>query len=414
MSATANENGTPPEAPRQGGKDAAAAVRKSQFLDFGFRPFFLLCGFYAVLSMVAWILTYQGVLDLGGALPASYWHGHEMLFGFAMAAVAGFLLTAVPTWTGTKPVSGAGLAVLAALWVLGRAAMWLGDALPPVAVAGLDLSLIPALGLVVGRAVVAKRQFRNAVFPALLAVLFAANLLVHLEALGITEDSAALGLRLGLYVFTVMVAVLGSRMIPAFTRNALASAGIEAEVRSGGGVQVAALVALVAAVAADLADAPAVAQGVLALGAALLLAASMRGWQTRRVLGQPILWVMHLAYAWLPVGFALKGLADLTGMLPPTAALHGMTTGAIGTMILAMTTRVALGHTGRALKVAPPITVAYVLVTLAALLRVAAPLAAPGAYVPSIVASGLFWAAAFAIFTVVYWPILTGPRAGEP
>ena len=211
-----------------------------------------------------------------------------------------------------------------------------------------------------------------------------------------------------------MVAVLGARMVPAFTRNALRSAGIEGEVRSGGRVQVAAAAALVAAIAADLAGAPELAQGVLAVCAAVLLAASMRGWQTRRVLGQPILWVMHLAYAWLPAGFALKGLADLTGILPQTAALHGMATGAVGTMILAMTTRVALGHTGRALEVAPPITVAYVLVTLAALFRVAAPMAAPDAYVPSIVASGLCWAAAFAIFTVVYWPILTGLRAGEP
>ncbi len=418
MSGTAHAKDTPPDAPRQGGGDAegdaGAAPRKGQFLDFGFRPFFLLCGLYAVLSIVAWLLTYQGVLELGGALPPSYWHGHEMLFGFAMAAVAGFLLTAVPVWTGTEPQSGVGLAVLATLWVLGRAAMWLGDALPPLAVAALDLSLIPALGLAVGGAVVATRQLRNAVFPALLAVLFAANLLVHLEALGVTGDTAALGLRLGVYVFTVMVAVLGSRMVPAFTRNALRSDGIEGEVRSGGSAQVAALAVLVAAIAADLAEAPELAQGVLAVCAAVLLAASMRGWQTRRVLGQPILWVMHLAYAWLPAGLALKGLADLPGMLPQTAALHGLATGAVGTMILAMTTRVALGHTGRPLKVAPPITVAYVLVTLAALLRVAAPMAAPDAYVPSIMASGLCWATAFAIFTVVYWPILTGPRADEP
>ena len=146
-------------------------------------------------------------------------------------------------------------------------------------------------------------------FPVLLTVLFAANLLVHLEALDVTRDTAALGLRLGVYVFTVMVAVLGARMVPAFTRNALQRAGIEGDVRSDGGAQVAAAaaVALVAAVAADLTEAPEMAQGVLALIAAAMLAVSMRGWQTRRVLGQPILWVMHLAYAWLPVGLALKG-----------------------------------------------------------------------------------------------------------
>ncbi len=414
MNETPDEENTPPDAPRQGADEARAAVRKSQFLDFGFRPFFLLCGLYAVLSIVAWLLTYQGVLDLGGTLAPSYWHGHEMLFGFAIAAVAGFLLTAAPVWTDTEPASGAGLAFLATLWLLGRTAMWLGDALPPVVVAGLDLALIPALGWTVGRAVLASRQLRNTVFPALLAVLFAANLLVHLETLGITDDSAALGLRLAIYVFTVMVAVLGSRMIPAFTRNALRRDGIEGEVRAGGRIQVGVGAAVAAAISADLAAAPELAQGVLAVCAALLLAVFMRGWQTRCVLGQPILWIMHLAYAWLPAGFALKGLADLTGILPQTAALHGMATGAVSTMILAMTTRVSLGHTGRQLKVAPPITVAYVLVTLAALFRVAAPMAAPDAYTASITASGLCWAAAFAIFTVVYWPILTGPRADEP
>ena len=367
-----------------------------------------------MLSIVAWLLTDQGVLELGGALPATYWHGHEMLFGFAMAAVAGFLLTAVPVWTESDPASGTGLAILAALWIGGRAAMWLAGALPPLAVAGLDLIFIPALGVTVGHAVAATRQLRNAIFPALLAVLFAANLLVHLEALDVTQDTAALGLRLALYVFTLMVAVLGSRMIPVFTRNALKRDGIEGEVRSGGKTQAAALAALVAAIFADLADAPEPVQGVVAMGAAVLLAASMRGWQTRRILGQPILWVMHLAYAWLPVGIALKGLADLTAMLSETAALHGMTTGAIGTMILAMTTRVALSHTGRPLKVAPSITVAYALVTLAALFRVVVPIAAPDAYGTAIIASGMCWAAAYAIFTVVYWPILTGPRASEP
>ena len=414
MSGTVHADDSPPDAGRHGTRRAEVEARKSQFLNFGFRPFFLLCGLYAVVSMVAWVFTYRGVLDIGGALPASSWHGHEMLFGFAMAAVAGFLLTAVPVWTETEPVSGTGLAVLTMLWVLGRAAMWLAGALAPLAVAALDLSLIPALGLTVGRAIVATGQLRNAMFPVLLTVLFAANLLVHLEALDVTRDTAALGLRLGVYVFTVMVAVLGARMVPAFTRNALQRAGIEGDVRSDGGAQVAAAVALVAAVAADLTEAPEMAQGVLALIAAAMLAVSMRGWQTRRVLGQPILWVMHLAYAWLPVGLALKGVADLTGILPQTAALHGMATGAIGTMVLAMTTRIALGHTGRELKVTAPITVAYVLITLAALFRVVVPMAAPDAYVPAIVTSGLCWAAAFTIFTVAYWPILTGPPVDKP
>lgn len=389
---------------------AADRERRTHSLGHAFRPFFLLGALYAAVSIFAWVFAYAGVIEVAAEMGAMHWHGHEMMFGFATAAIAGFLLTSVPVWTETEPLSALPLSALVALWVAGRAGMWLYGALPSLLVAAVDLAFLPALVVAVAPPVLRSRQLRNAIFPLLLIVLFAANLFVHLEVLGITAGSETRALRIGVWVLATMIAILGSRIVPAFTQNALKRAGIGAEVVPDNGASIGAVGMLLIAIVTDVMGAPALVAGTFALMAAAMFLFAMRRWQTHRTLGDPIVWVLHLAYLWLPLGLALKGFADFTGALSPTAALHGMAAGAIGTMVLAMTTRVALGQTGRPLKAGATIAVAYVLVTLSALFRVVGPLFDPLDYDWWILFSGIAWSLAFGIYVVVYLPILLGPR----
>lgn len=382
-------------------------------LAFGFRPFFLLAGLAGALTPPVFLAAYTGLIgaDFGG--PVTYWHGHEMIFGFVLAAVAGFLFTALANWTGRAPVRGATLGILVGLWLAGRAAMALAGVLPAALVAAVDLALLPALAVLVLRELIRGRNRRNMPFPVLLMVLFAANLLFHLERLGVAETARA-GLYLAVHVIALLIAIVGGRVVPAFTVAARRRAGRAADLSSPAWLERAAIAAVAAVAVAELADPGGVAAGALALAAALLLVGRLSGWRGLTTLDQPILWVLHLGYLWLAVGFAVKAAADLGGWLPPSAALHALTAGAAGTMILGVMTRAALGHTGRPLATPPAIVVAYGLISIGAALRVAEPLlATPSAMI--LTASALIWAAGFAIFTVVYWPILTRPRIdGRP
>ncbi len=377
-------------------------------LAFGFRPFFLLAGLAGALTPPVFLAAYTGLIDADFGWPVTYWHGHEMIFGFVVAAVAGFLFTALANWTGRAPVRGATLGILVGLWLAGRAAMALAGVLPAALVAVVDLALLPALAVLVLRELIRGRNRRNMPFPVLLMVLFAANLLFHLERLGVAE-TARPGLYLAVHVIALLIAIVGGRVVPAFTVAALRRAGAAADLSSPPWLERTAIAAVASVAVAELADPGGVAAGALALAAALLLAARLSGWRGLASLDQPILWVLHLGYLWLAVGFAVKAAADLGGWLPPSAALHALTAGAAGTMILGVMTRAALGHTGRALATPPAIVVAYGLISVGAALRVAEPLlATPSAMI--LTASALIWAAGFGIFTVIYWPILTAPR----
>lgn len=379
-------------------------------LSYGFRPFFLLAGVYGAFSLAAWLAAYVGWLVLSKTMAPALWHGHEMLFGFAMAAATGFLLTAVPTWTNTPPERGRRLAFLVALWFAGRIAFWSQGILPPPVVAMADLALIPAVIFFLIPPILGSGQRRNFFFPVFLILLFAANLLFHLDLLEVTGDTGVSGLKLALYTFILMMTVLSGRIIPSFTANALKIKNEDAEVRSEPLVEAAVFLAIIATAAADLAAAGGWLGGVPAVAAALALALRMRYWRTAKTIDQPILWVLHLGHAWLAVGFACRGLAVLTDVMPASTALHALTIGAIGTMVLAVTTRASLGHTGRPLVAHRPIVAAYVMVTLAAIVRLAAPLAEVEYYGNLVITAGLLWVAAFTIFSAVYWPVLTGPR----
>jgi uncharacterized protein involved in response to NO len=390
-----------------------ASARGPALLERGFRPFFLLAGLHATVYPALWLAVIQGWLLPPAWLAPSRWHAHEMLFGFAAAAMAGFLLTAAPVWTQSAPVAGRRLAALAGLWLLGRLAVAGSSHLPGVLVAALDLAFLPALAVAVGLPIARARHRRSYLFPGVLGALAAANLAIHLDALGVAPGAAVPALRAAVFLAALLVVVLGGRLTPAFTANALARAGRPGTVRASPWAERLAQPAVLAAAAAGLAAPGGVAAGALALAAGAILLARMRGWQTRRVLDDALVWSLHVGHAWVGVGFLCLGVADLTGWLPGTSGLHALTAGALGGMILAVMSRVPLGHTGRPLRAPPGIALAYALVSLGALLRVLGPALAPG--LAALALSGALWSGGFALFTAVYAPIVWRPRVdGQP
>jgi uncharacterized protein involved in response to NO len=376
----------------------------------GFRPFFLLAGAQACVSVLAWLGIHSGLVPSPGWLAPSLWHAHEMVFGFVAAAAAGFLLTAAPTWTQSAPLAGAPLAALASLWLAGRIAMVLSGTLPLSLVAACDLAFLPALAFAVARPILSARQLRNAGFPLALAALALLDLGTQLDALGVAPGLAPPCIHGAVDLALVLIVLVGGRITPSFTANALRRAGVSAEVRTRPALDRLALAAVAGSALAELVAPRTRLSGAVALLAAAAAAARMSGWQTLRTLGDPLLWSLHLGSAWVALGLAAVALADLTGGIPWTVGLHAETTGAIGTMVLAVMTRVALGHTGRPLAAPRAAVAAYLLVSAAALARTAGALLAPGAYPQVIALAALLFAAAYAIFLAGYAPMLVRPR----
>ena len=376
----------------------------------GFRPFFLLAGLWAAVAVPLWLYAYAGGLALPAALPAVIWHVHEMVFGFAFAAAAGFLLTAIPNWTGRLPLRGAPLALLALLWVAGRAAVLLSAHLGAGIAALIDLAFPAAMMSVVARELVAGRNWRNLPMLAALALLFTGSLLVHLHALGIAYTALA-GNRLGVATLLMLIALVGGRIVPSFTRNWLAKQRPGGNMPAPSGpLDLAALAAAFAALTAWVAAPQAAVTQWLAIAAGLALGVRLSRWRGLATAREPLLFVLHAGYGWLAFGLLLLGVNGIAPFLPPGAALHALTVGAVGTMTLAVMTRATLGHSGRALVADRATSLAYVLVSLAALLRLAAPLGGEG-FLALTLAAGAAWSFAFLLFTAVYGRLLLGARA---
>ena len=371
----------------------------------GFRPFFLLAGIWAAVAVPLWLAAYSAGLVLPGVLPPTTWHAHDMVFGFAFAAAAGFLLTAIPNWTGRLPLGGAPLAALVALWFAGRAALLLSARIGPAAAAAIDLAFPVALVAVVAREILAGRNWRNLPMVGALALLFTGSLLVHLEALGMA-GTAALGNRIGIGTFLMLIALIGGRIVPSFTRNWLA------RMRPGGALpaskgrlDAAALAITVAALGAWVAAPESSTARALCFAASVALAVRLVRWRGWATLREPLLFILHVGYAWLPAGLLLVAAQAFLPRLPASAALHALTVGAIGTMTLAVMTRASRGHSGRPLTADWPTGFIYVLVTAAAVLRVSAPLAGAD-YLAHARAAGAAWSAAFLLFALSYGRIL--------
>jgi uncharacterized protein involved in response to NO len=333
-----------------------------------------------------------------------------MLFGYGAAVLAGFLLTATPSWSGRAPVRGGALAALMAVWLAGRLATSAGSAFPVLA-AAIDLAFLPALALAIVPALRAAPR-RNLVFLPVLGIIMLANLVTHLDGLDVLPGAGSLALRAALDLFVLLIALIGGRIVPAFTASALA-AGATAATRPFAARDRLAIGSLVLLLLADVASVDRVAGG-MALVAALLNGWRLYGWGGSRTLHEPILWVLHLGYAWLAVGLAWRGLVDLMGFAPPGDALHGLAIGAVGTMSLAVMSRATLGHTGRPLRAPWPVVASYLLVSAAAIARLSAALA-PESAAPLLGLSGALWSLAFAAFAVRLGPALLRARAdGRP
>jgi len=378
------------------------------FLTQGFRPFFLAAGIWSAAALAVWITMFI----TGAALPTRFdpltWHIHEMLFGFVMATIAGFLLTAIPNWTNRLPVSGAPLALLAGLWLLGRVACLTSALVPTWIAIAADLSFPVVLVGVVAREILAGRNWRNLPMVAPVAVLGIANLLMHLEADGLALPPG-LGWRLGLAAVIVLISVVAGRIVPSFTRNWLAKRPGTPRPAGHGWIDGAALATLHAGLIgwAFLPDFRPIGL-LLLLGAALNLLRLLR-WRGAATVAEPLLLVLHIGYGWLVVGAGLLGATLLDSDLPQSAAIHALTAGAIGTMTLAVMTRATRGHAGRDLTADRLTRLIYILVTLAAITRITAAFAATWT-MPLLIASACLWIAAFGGFVVGYAPMLLLPR----
>jgi uncharacterized protein involved in response to NO len=378
----------------------------------GFRPFFLLAGLFATIAVPLWLMVLQGRLDPASHLPPAVWHGHEMVFGFAIAVIAGFLLTAVSNWTGQRTASGFHLAGLAALWLAGRVALLCGGHIPTWAAIVIDTAFLPVLAAGLAVALLAAGNRRNIVFPVILLVLSGVNLSIHVGSIGIIDWDPSRGLRVAIDLILLVIGVLGGRVIPSFTKNAVPGAKVNPCPKAS----MLALIGLAALALSDVATSNPTVTGSIALAAGIVNGLRMKGWGSLSTSKHPILWILHVGYAWLVIGLILRGLADLSGIVPPDAGLHALTAGAVGSMILGMMSRVALGHTGRSIIPARATVIAYWLLNAAAMIRVLTPLLLTGEfYHPGIAASGALWSLSFLIFTIVYLPILIRPRAdGRP
>lgn len=387
---------------------------RSALFAYGFRPHFLLAGLAALLLIPAWALNFAWGVPLGSAWPPTLWHAHEMLFGFVACAVAGFLLTAVPSWTGHKGFAGAPLVVLAALWLSARIMIASSAHWPAVLTAALDLAFLPALAVLVAGPLLRSRS-RNTPLLLVLGLLWLTNLVFHLGLIARNAPLALHALLIGIDLMLVMVTVIGGRIVPAFTAAALRPIGLQDAVGSSPGLTAAAVAGMAAVTVVDLFMPDSRLAGVIAAVVALIQAWRFARWGALRTLHQPIVWILHAAYLWLPVGLALKAVALLAGAAFSAFWLHALTMGTLATMIVAVMTRAALGHTGRPLA-AHPVTVASYLLLLGAVLVRVFGLAALRVSYPLVIAGAAFlWTAAFLLFLVIYAPILCSPRVdGKP
>jgi uncharacterized protein involved in response to NO len=383
-----------------------AAPRGFALFALGFRPFYLLAAVFAALSVPLWALQFSGLLG-HSYLAGPVWHAHEMLFGFALAVIVGFLFTAGRNWTKQPTPTGAALAALATLWLVARVLV-----LTPygVAAAVANVAFPWAAAAALARPFIRAGNRRNYFFIGLLLLMGAAAGAVHAAPLGWVTWPAGAGIGVGLDVVLFIVAVMAGRVVPMFTNNGVPGVAASRHARVEQ-VALGSVLALLVADALGLTGAPVAVLALIGTAAHAVRWWLWQPWRTRRV---PLVWVLHLAYAWVPVHLALRVTASL-GWTLPSLATHALTVGAIGGLVIGMMTRTARGHTGRPLKADRWEVACYGLVTLAAGVRVGLPLLAPSETVHAALASALLWSAGFGIYAVRYWPVLSRPRVdGRP
>ena len=385
-----------PIAPR-----AHAGWREHPVLALGFRPFYLLAAAFAALAMPLWVARYLGALP-GAARIGLDWHMHEMVFGMAIAVIVGFLYTAGRNWTGLWTPRKGHLAALAALWLAGRVAMF---AAPPPLAALVDLAFLPLATWPLYRVIRQSGNLRNLFLVLLLGVLTLLNALFHASALGSMKLPTTSSIQAAILIIVVIESVIGARVIPMFTRNgAPGTEPIVAPRRDK-----IAMALMVGAALGWVLGLPAAAGAGLALAAACAGALRVAGWQPQRTLGVPLLWILHLSYAWIPVGFVLLALASFH-LVSSSAAFHALTVGSMAGLIIGMMTRTSLGHTGRPLKAGPVELAMYLSIQAGALARLCAAVGPAPWRVDALVLAAACWSVAFALFVFKYAPYLWRAR----
>ncbi len=377
-------------------------------LSYGFRPFFLLGSLYAAAGILAWLPMFYGELSLGTLFPPLDWHIHEMLYGFVAAVVTGFLLTAIPNWTGRLPIQGAPLLGLVTVWVAGRLAVGLSAEIGWILAAVIDNAFLVLLALATAREIAVGRNWRNLKVVAIVAVLAATNIAFHLEVhlRGAADDS----IRAAIGAVVLLITLIGGRLVPSFTHNWLARRRPGRLPASFGRLDGAAVAVSVIAVATWTAVPFGRVTAAILLAAGALQMLRLARWAGDRTFGERLVFILHVAYAFVPLGFFLLA-AGAIGWLAPSAGVHAWTAGAIGTMTLAVMTRASLGHTGRALTASAATQAIYVAVVIGALARIWAAVE-PALSLPLLATAALLWAGAFLAFGLIYAPILC--RARKP
>lgn len=390
----------------------ARTAASPAILRGGFRPFFLGAAAWALVALGLWLAAMAGATALPSRFEPLAWHRHEMLFGFVGAAIAGFLLTAIPNWTGRLPIAGGPLAGLFGLWLAARVAILFSAQAGAGAAALLDVGFYVLLAGLAGREVLAAKQKRNLPIVGLLLSFAAAGAADHAGAAGYLKDPEV-GMRAAIGLVVLMISLIGGRIIPSFTHNWLVRHKLTQRlptqpVRFDLSVVAVTAVALLGWLVAP----EATATGLLLVSAGFAQAARLARWSGLRTLPDPLVFILHVGYCWVPLGLLLLGAGNLGAVLPRSAAVHALTAGAMGTMILAVMTRAALGHTGRELRAGAGTAALYGMVTLGAALRVAAPLGFIP-YAPVMQVSAAAWAAALLLFLGAYGPMLFRPRLGD-
>tara|TARA_B100000586_G_scaffold181745_1_gene133247 strand:- start:173 stop:1333 length:1161 start_codon:yes stop_codon:yes gene_type:complete len=381
---------------------------ESPILQNSFRPFFIVAGIWATLAVPFWILNYFGLLIVADNFDILLWHQHEMLYGFIAAAITGFILTAIPNWTGRLPIKNKPLGFLVFLWIIGRIGFLTIPIIGAKVVALLDLPFLIILVLVILREIVSGKNWRNLPVIILISLFTLGNILVHLQLLDVIE-SAELGIRLSIFVLSILLALIGGRIVPSFTRNWLSQNQVNRFPSGAGIFDKVCLVSLVVFVIAQIITPYHQLTSLLALLAGLLHGIRLIRWKVWLTLSEPLIWILHVGYMWLSVALVLIGLAGLTDFVPYTSSYHALTIGAFSTMILGVMTRVSLGHTGRTLKATFGTTTIYVFITIASVLRVSESFLNDSRNL-ILSFSGIFWTLSFALFVFIYFPILTQPR----
>ena len=374
----------------------------------GFRPFFLCAGLSGVLLLVIWLCFLGGHLSANAYYGPMGWHSHEMLFGFTTAIIAGFLLTAVRNWTGINTITNKPLAALVGLWLAGRILPLLP--VPAGLIALVDLAFLPMLALALWYPLMKAESKNNRVFLLALALATCANLLVHLQALGVTAGTAVAGTGMMRYLILWLLVIITGRIMPFFTRTGVP--GVMPVSRDD--IENMAVIFLFGLMLADVLVPASWLSGLMAAALAVIHIIRVKGWYDRRIWAYPIVWVLYTAYFWLIASFVLQAMSVLD-WVAPNLATHAFTYGTVGIFTMGMMSRVALGHTGRMLVTVKPINIAFILLNVGAFVRVVMPIVVPGQYTAWLFISGGLWLIGFLIFCVVYLPILMSPRAdGQP